>query len=147
MNHKQISILLRDYHWIVKEIARQRGMLNDAGENLTAAYGIDSVMPKGSGTGDPIFVEVQRRIKKSKRIEKLERKAKFVQDRIHLIMNDRERTVLECILDGMSYRAVSRHMGLSEKHIRNIKESIVMQFAEYAESANSEKMQDQEACV
>jgi DNA-directed RNA polymerase specialized sigma subunit len=130
MNKKQIAALLRDYFWMVNEIARQRGMLEDAGENLTAQYGIEASMPKAQGgNSDPVYIEVQRRVKKTTRIEKLEKKVSFLQGRIHLIDNEREKTVLDCLLDGMSMIKISRHMGLSERHVYILRDKIVDQMA------------------
>lgn len=138
MTKKEIANILRDYHWMTNEIARQRGLLVDAGENLTAQYGIQMVMPKGSGTSDPIYIEVQRRVKKTKRVERLEKKVKYIQDRVYLIENEREKTVLDCLMDGMSMIKISRHMGLSERHIYGLRDSIaetMMKNAGYAENA------------
>jgi DNA-directed RNA polymerase specialized sigma subunit len=139
MNRNEISETLRDYNWIINEIKRQRKLLEDAGENLTAQYGIEAAMPKAKGlTGDPIYQEVVRREKKSRWIEKLEKKILFIQSRVDRITDERERAVLECILDGMSMKAISRHMGLSTRHIQRIKNSIVEQMSDLSDS--SEKM-------
>lgn len=148
MNKKEIANLLRDYYWMTNEIARQRGLLVNAGENITAQYGIEMVMPKGSGTGDPIYIEVQRRVKKTKRVERLENKVKFIQDRIHLIDNEREKTVLDCLLDGMSMIKISRHMGLSERNIYTLRDNIVDKFAGNAGNAGfAEKLPNEKVCV
>jgi DNA-directed RNA polymerase specialized sigma subunit len=146
MNKKQIAALLRDYFWMVNEIARQRGMLEDAGENLTAQYGIEASMPKPQGgNSDPVYIEVQRRVKKTARIEKLEKKVSFLQERIYLIDNEREKTVLDCLLDGMSMIKISRHMGLSERHVFRIRDSIVDKMAGMSGMAGS--VHYDKACV
>ncbi|MED4977207.1 DNA-binding response regulator [Weizmannia sp. FSL K6-0777] len=137
MNKKEISAALKDYHWMINEIQRQRKMLeNEVGGNLTAQYGIDDTMPKGKGgTGDPIFREVIRREKKSKWIAKIEKKVLFIQEHINCVQGERERAVLECLLDGMSVIAISRHMGLSERHIFRIRDCIVDRMAEMSRMA------------
>lgn len=148
MNKKEIANLLRDYHWMVNEIARQRGLLEDAGENITAQYGIDMVMPHGSGTGDPIYIEVQRRVKKTKRVERLEVKVKYIQDRVHLITNEREKTVLDCLMDGMSMIKISRHMGLSERHVFRLRDNIVDIMSGMAGNAGlAGKSTEETACI
>lgn len=142
MNKNEISKILRDYHWMINEIKRQRKILEDMNGNLTAQYGIESTLPKPKGqNGDPIIREVLRREKKSKWIEKLERKVMFIQERMDLIIDEREKAVLECLLDGMSIKAISKHMGLSERHIFRIKNSIVDKMSEMSGmSGMSEKL-------
>ncbi|AKG05534.1 hypothetical protein AAV35_012760 [Salimicrobium jeotgali] len=131
MNKKQIEDALRDYNWMLNEIKRQRHLLEDAGTGLTTMYGEEAAMPKAQGeSSDPVAREVVRRDKKHTWINRLEKKVLFVQERMSIIEDEREKAVLECLLDGMSMRAIGNHMGLSERHIFRIKNSIVKQMAE-----------------
>lgn len=126
MNKMEIEQILRDYHWMVREIERIRSTLNTAGERLTAAYGVESSMPKAKGgTSNPVHQEVSRRERQWRRIEKLEEKIRFIQERIELINDERERTVMDCMLDGMSFTAIAYHLRISKGHIYNIKDSVV----------------------
>ncbi len=126
MNKKQIEQALRDYLWMMNEIIKEREELNHIiGGNVVAKI---TDMPKASGgTSDPVANEVIRRTEKSRRIEKLEKKVLFVQSRTKAITEERELTVLNCMLDGMSMRAIGHHMGLSRQHIYRLKESIIEQ--------------------
>lgn|SRR5690625_1322753 len=135
MNKKEIEQALRDYSWMIKEIKRQRELLGDyEGGNLTAH--IDD-MPKAKGiTGDPVADEVVRRQKSSRWLNQLEEKVSYIQKRIPIITEERERAVLECMLDGMSMRAIGQHMGLSRSHIYNIKESIIEQFEHFGHNGH-----------
>jgi len=135
VNKKEIEQALRDYNWMIKEIKRQRDLLDDYdGGNLVAH--IDD-MPKAKGlTGDPVALEVIRRDKKSQWVEKLEQKVLFIQKRISVITDEREKAVLNCMLDGMSMKAIGQHMGLSRTHIYNIKESIIEQFAHFGHNGH-----------
>lgn len=143
MNEKQIEQALRDYSWMLNEIKRQRELMSYVGENVVAQGGIESTLPKAKGeTGDPVAREVIRRDKNSKWLEKLEKKVLFIQKRICIITDEREKAVLECMLDGMSMIAISQHMGLSRRHIYNIKESVVYKiahFAHYSHDVTTEK--------
>lgn len=146
MNKKEIEQALRDYNWMINEIKRQRELLNEIGTNLVAQSGIESAMPKAKGTtSDPVALEVIRRDKKSKWVEKLEKKVLFIQKRIHIITDEREKAVLECMLDGLSMRAIANHMGLSERHVFRIRDSIVKQMADMSDM--SEKMQEKSHVV
>lgn len=111
---------------MVREIERIRGYLSSAGERTVRTYGIESDLPKPKGgTSDPVHQEVARREKQWRRMEKLENKVRFVQERIELIGDERERTVLDCMLDGMSFTAIAYHMRLSKGHVNNLKDSVV----------------------
>ncbi|NGP45986.1 DNA-binding response regulator [Bacillaceae bacterium SIJ1] len=126
MNKQEIAQLLKDYHWMVNEIKRQRELLKDFPGATTGKYGIEATQPKAPyQTGDPVAREVERRYGKYKWVEKLEQRVTFVQERIHVIQAEREKAVLECMLDGMSMVAISRHMGLSERHVFRLRDSVV----------------------
>lgn len=126
LTKSEIEQILRDYHWMVREIERIRSYLAGAGERTVREYGIESGMPKPQGkTSDPVHQEVARREKQWRRVEKLEGKVRFVQERIEIISDERERTVMDCMLDGMSFTAIAYHMKLSKGHVNNIKDHIV----------------------
>jgi len=133
MNKREIEQALRDYSWMIKEIKRQRELLGDyEGGNLTAH--IDD-MPKGKGvTGDPVADEVVRRDRNNRWLNTLEYKVSYIQKRIPIITDERERAVLECMLDGMSMMAIGKHMGLSRQHIYRIKESILLQMLHFGQN-------------
>jgi DNA-binding NarL/FixJ family response regulator len=131
MNKKEIEQILKDYHWMLNSIRIMRESMEEAGEGITTQYGIDASLPKGKGTtSDPIYREYLRREKRWKKIEQYEKKVKMIQDRIHVIQDEREFEVLHWLLDGKSYSWIARHMGLSERHIRRLKDSIVDQMSE-----------------
>ena len=137
MNKKEIEQALRDYRWMINEIKRQRELLNDVNPSVTAQGGIESSLPKAKGvTGDPVAREVIRRDKASRWVQNLEKKVLFIQERIPIIKDEREKAVLQCMLDGMSMRAISQHMGLSERHVFRLKDSIVSQMAEMADMSD-----------
>lgn len=130
MDRKEIENILKDYHWMINSIKIMRQSLEHAGEGLTSKYGVEASLPKPQGTNsDPIFREVVRRSKRWKSIHRYEEKVKFVQDRMHLIKDEREQEVLYWILEGKSYRWIAQHMGLSSSHIKRLRDSIVEQLA------------------
>lgn len=136
MNKQEIENILKDYHWMLNSIKIMRESLKDAGENITAQYGIESTLPKGKGgTSDPVLKEVIRRNKYWRSVHGYEEKVSIIQKRIHLIENQKEKEVLHWILEGKSYRWISRHMKLSETHVRRIKDSIVSQMAHMSQTA------------
>ncbi|WP_394136831.1 helix-turn-helix transcriptional regulator [Cytobacillus oceanisediminis] len=129
---KQVESILKDYHWMMNSIKVLRDSMKDAGEGLTAQYGDEVGMPKAQGTTkDPVYREVVRREKRYSVIHKYEAKISVIQDRMHLIKDDREIEVLHWLLEGKSYRWIGMHMGLSHTHIGRIKDSIVKKMSEY----------------
>lgn len=127
MNKQEISAALKDYYWMINEIKRQRKMLeNEVKSSITAQYGEESALPKPKGTNsDPVYREILRREKTHQWINRLQKKVLFIQEHVDCVRGERERAVLECLLDGMSVIAISRHMGLSERNIRAIRANIV----------------------
>lgn len=137
MDKKQIEQALRDYNWMINEIKRQRDLLSHIGGNVVAQGGIESAMPKAQGgTSDPVALEVIRRSESSKWVQNLEEKVLFIQERIHIITDEKEKAVLECMLDGMSMVAIGKHMGLSRRHIYTLKEKVIAQIAHFAHDSH-----------
>src|SRR5690625_2547257 len=149
VNKKEIEQALRDYRWMINEIKRQRELLGDINPSVTSQGGIESSLPKPKGvTGDPVAREVIRRDKASRWVQNLEKKVTFIQERIHIIKEPKEKAVLNCMLDGMSMSAIGNHMGLSRRHIYTIKESIISQFAHFAHNAHiSRDLTNNKSCV
>lgn len=137
MNKQEIEQALRDYSWMLNEIKRQRELLSHIGSNITSQGGVESSLPKPQGTtSDPVALEVIRRNKASRWVQNLEEKVLFIQKRIPIITDEREKAVLECMLDGLSMKAIGQHMGLSRSHIYNIKESIIEQFEHFGQNGH-----------
>ncbi|MBN8199304.1 LuxR C-terminal-related transcriptional regulator [Bacillus sp. NTK034] len=129
---KQIESILKDYHWMIKSIKVLRDSVKDVGKELTSQYGDAAGMPKAQGTtSDPVYRECVRRERRYSVILKYQAKISVIQDRMHLITDDRENEVLHWLLEGKSYRWIAMHMGLSHTHIGRIKDSIVKKMSEY----------------
>ncbi|BAQ11321.1 hypothetical protein OXB_2850 [Bacillus sp. OxB-1] len=136
MTEKQIEQLLKDYHWMINSVKIMREGLNDIGEGLTAQYGLQAAMPKASGShSDPIYQEFTRREKRWKKIYDYELKIKSVQERMHVITIDREVEVLHWLLEGKSMRWIGLHMGLSDRHIGRIKDTVVRKMSQMSDTS------------
>lgn len=133
MTKKEIENILKNYHWMLNSIKIMR---NDV-SSKTSQYGIEASLPKPKGTtSDPVYSDVIRRTKYCKRIEQYEKKVKAIQERMHLITDDREVEVLFWLLEGKSYRWIGAHMGLSFSHIKRIRDSIVETLADETNGTN-----------
>lgn len=141
MERVEIENILKDYHWMINSIKIMRESLEHAGDGITAQYGVEASMPKPKGTtSDPVANEVARRSRRWKRIEKYEERVKKVQERLHLITDEREVEVLYWLLEGKSYRWIASHMGLSHTHIRRIRERIIDQLIDVTKEPKGEKL-------
>ncbi len=125
-NRFEIADILKDYHWMMNSIKLLRESMASAGERIVRTYDIESDMPKPKGgTSDPVFQETVRREKRWKKIHEYEDKVRAIQERMHLIKDEREAEVLHWILEGKSYRWIGIHMGLSPSHISRLKDNVI----------------------
>lgn len=116
--------ILKDYHWLVKEIERLRRDLN-----ITESVGVASYSdePKGgSGPSNPVAAEVQRREKKRDRLDKYTARVNYINEKSQNITDERERVILDCLLDGMRMSEVAKHLGISRHTANQIRDIIVV---------------------
>ena len=127
MDKKQIKSALHNYHWMIQVIKLKKQELEQvAGNHVVAQYGVQASLPKPQGNpADPVYFEVLRRDKERKTIEKLEKKVRFIQERMHVITDEKELTVLNRILDGWSLRYISHQFGIPLTNVRRIRDDIV----------------------
>ncbi len=127
-NRHEIYAILRDYHWLVKEIDRIRKELN-----ITESVGVASYSdePRGnSGPSNPIESEVIRREKKYVRMEKYISRVDFINNKTKNISDEREKVILDCILDGMKMSAIAEHLNISRHTANQIRDIIVVKLDE-----------------
>ena len=142
MTETELIHILSNYHWMIKEVQRINYLLDQTEQNVTGQYGIEATLPKPKGVAkDAMTNEIIRRDKKIKRKMDMLEKIEYVQKRMHLIQDEREKVVLDCLLDGMSMHAISQHMGLSRRHIHRLRGSIA-----YNMSHMSHSLQDTNCC-
>ncbi|WP_164670950.1 DNA-binding response regulator [Virgibacillus doumboii] len=127
MRKNEIKDMLHGYHWMIQTIALKRSeLMNDAGENITSEYSIEATLPKAPyKVGDPLFVEVNRREKEYDSIKKLERKVILVQRLSNCITDERQKIIMNKIMDGRSMRSISRHMQIPLSNLARIRDDIV----------------------
>lgn len=125
MNKEEVKQALFDYNWQIREIARIKTSLKDYEFTGVAASGIESVMPKGSGTSDTIAGEVIRREAKNIRLSRMEEQVKYIQDRVHKISDPIYITIIECLLDGLTVSEISRHLRCMRQTVYNKIDKIV----------------------
>ncbi len=116
--------ILKDYHWLVKEIERLKRDLNVVESAGVASY---SDEPKGgSGVSNPVLAEVGRREKKRERLDKYLHRVNYITEQSKNITDERERVILDCLLDGMKMSEVAKHLGISRHTANQIRDIIVV---------------------
>ena len=131
LNKHQIYELLKSYHWKIKEIQRMKEELDDTDFTGTAQYGIEATMPSAKGgISRALETEVLRRCKKHKRLRGYVDEVNYINSRTDLIQDERQKAILDCMLDGMSITAISKHLGMGRTHVHKLQDDIVARLGE-----------------
>ncbi|MBT2735152.1 hypothetical protein J7E66_10430 [Bacillus sp. ISL-7] len=128
---------LRSYHWMIKEIDRLQKELDKAikyiGFNspLVAQYGDEAGMPRAQGTkpSTTLTISEEKYERQFKRLQGLEMKLRKINQAVEQITDEKEKTVMECILDGERMNIIARHVGVSRTRLNEIKRTIVIHAA------------------
>jgi len=132
MNKKQIESLIYEYHWRKKEVARlEKVLFGTNGINRSvgvAQYGIEATLPKPNinlkseaeiKAMDAREERLLERYNKFKeKVDKVERMADFLTSDKHLI-------ILDCMMEGMSYRSIAAHLGVGRTKIWEMKDEML----------------------
>lgn len=130
VNKHSIYEMITLYHKKQQEIEKLRMQLQSVNVKGTAQYGIEATLPKGGGTSDPTQAEALRRIDKQERLKQYSEDNLYIVTRLHRITDETERMVLDCLLDGMTIIATSKHLGVSRDHIHRLRDKIVGKLAD-----------------
>lgn len=131
MELKDIENVISDYHWMSREVDRLESILFGTSgmrnTRLISQYGIEATLPKGSPLkSDAELAVIDRR--EQKLLQKLERYSKMTAAVEHdqdLLEDDFHKTIYDCMMDGMSYRAIGKHLGISRGKFYREKETIL----------------------
>ncbi|TQK74529.1 hypothetical protein FB479_101125 [Brevibacillus sp. AG162] len=128
---------IKDYHWMVKEVERLRKEIDKAissnpsiQEKLVATYGDAAGMPSGKGLRlSTLTIPEERYEKRIERMKSLEEKVRQINDFANNLEDNKYRTVLECMVDGIRMNSIARHVGVSRQRLNEIKRGIVNRLA------------------
>jgi DNA-binding NarL/FixJ family response regulator len=129
-NKFQIYGILKDYHWMLHEIKRIDNYLRGTDFSGVAQYGLEATLPHAIGiVGRALENEVVRRNKKSENMIEYAKKVNFINERMNRVTEEREKVVLDCLLDGLSITAIAKHMGIGRTRVTEIRDGIVEKLA------------------
>ncbi|MDW8515105.1 LuxR C-terminal-related transcriptional regulator [Priestia flexa] len=130
----QVEEWIRDYGFMLDEIRRLNTMLNKVDpvhQKLTATYGIESTLPKGSsGISQAELNQLDRREKRYYRYLEI---VNFLDTAIDDIEDERERVIYDFMLEGMTYTEIAERFRCTRKTVRVSKESIISKIAKKAQ--------------
>ncbi|MBS4190537.1 helix-turn-helix domain-containing protein [Bacillus sp. FJAT-49705] len=132
MSHDEIEKLIYDYHWLRKEVSRLEKIIFGFSvpiKSLGAAqYGIEAALPKGSPLKSAAELEaLDLREKRLYKRLNLYRVKVFAIEKIAelYLVDDQELILIDCMMEGMSYRAIAAHLGVSREKVRSIKNEMI----------------------
>ncbi|GAQ18020.1 RNA polymerase sigma factor [Oceanobacillus picturae] len=133
----QTEDLIYQYHWRKKEMDRLNNILFGTRSNMksigVAQYGVEATLPKPN-TNIKSMAEMDAMDAREKRLYKrwMEYKDKvqgiellgdYLEEEQHLI-------ILDCMMEGMSYRSIADHLGVNRNKIRDMKEDMLSQLCQ-----------------
>ena len=125
MNYNDIEQALRNYYWMVNQVERLERDLSNIEISIVPPYGLESSMPKANQISDKVGKTVIKRDEESRHLKKLKAKIGFIDNGLKMIENDLEKSVMLCIMDGLSQFQISQHFKISEGKVSSIKSHIV----------------------
>ena len=125
MNYNDIEQALRNYYWMVNQVERLERELSNIEISIVPPYGLEASMPKANQISDKVGKTVIKRDEESRHLKKLKSKIAFIDSGLKMIENDLEKSVMLCIMDGLSQFQISQHFKISEGKVRSIKSHIV----------------------
>lgn len=137
MNNRQVEDLIYQYHWRKKELDRLHNILFGTKANMksigVAQYGVEATLPKPNTNikSTPEIDEMdarERRLYKrwmeyKEKVQGIELLGDFLESEKHLI-------ILDCMMEGMSYRSIADHLGVNRNKLRQIKEDMLCQICQ-----------------
>lgn len=133
MDRKEIENLISDYQWMKREITRLDELLygigspGGGGNSGVAQYGIEATLPKGSGLISQVELDnLDRREKKLlQRIIHYKNKIELIELGEDLIEDPVQQVIYSCMMSGMSYRAIGKHVGVSREQVRRLRNDVI----------------------
>jgi hypothetical protein len=117
-NKHQVYGILKNYYWMLREIQRINSELSRTDFKGVAQYGTSASLPTGQGlVSKTLENEVVRRTLKSERMIDYIDKVNFINANMYKVTDEKEKVILDCLLDGLTISAISKHLGTNRKQV------------------------------
>jgi DNA-directed RNA polymerase specialized sigma24 family protein len=136
MNAKQVENLIYEYHWRRREVDRLENILFGSSIPMkswgVAQYGIEAAMPKGSSGRSLLEIESMdlREQRLFNRLESFRDKVYAVEMIAGKVNEEQQLIIIDCMMEGMSYRAIAAHLGVSREKVRIEKNKMLSQICQ-----------------
>lgn len=132
MDTKDIEKLIREYHWRKKEVKRLEDILFSVKSSNrsvgVAQYGIEATLPKPN-TNIKSHAEMDEMDAREKRLlkryERFKSDVETVEKMADYLTNDKHLVILDCMMEGMSYRFIARHLSISETKLWQMRSEMI----------------------
>jgi DNA-binding NarL/FixJ family response regulator len=133
---EQLEELIRDYSWMKNEVRRLEYAIYGRSYPMrswgVAQYGIEATLPKGSpGKSQAELRDMDVREERLlKRLKRYEERVYALEMATELLATEKEKVVYDCLLDGMSFRSIAYHVGMSRNQVKKTKDEILSQLSQ-----------------
>lgn len=137
MNKKQVEDLIYQYHWRKKELDRISNILWGSNRHSksvgVAQYGIEATLPKPN-TNLKSMAEMDDMDARDKRqydrwVE-FQSKVASIEMMIDYLEDEQHQIILDCMMEGMSYRSIADHLNVSRTKLGEMKNAMLSQICQ-----------------
>lgn len=133
---EQIEEVLKDYPWMRKQVDHLQRQLYGSSSPMrswgVAQYGIEAAMPKGS-SGKSLEELKRMDIREERlyeRLKKYEEQVFAIEMAGDLLEDEKQKVIYDFLLDGMSYRSIAYHLGITRNQVKESKKAILSQLSQ-----------------
>lgn len=132
----QIDELVRSYSWMKKEVERLQTIIYGGAISMkswgVAQYGVDATLPKGSsGKSQSELKEMDvKEERQYKRLKQYETQVYAIEMAGDLLKAEKDKVIFDCLLDGMSYRAIGQQLGINKDQVKTTRRGIIIQLSQ-----------------
>lgn len=136
MNQKKLEQLIYNYTFMLREMIRLESMyygIDSSPSNRgVAQYGLEAAMPKGSSGKSIAELDTmdRRELRMFRRINEYRAKIRLIDEAAELLENDVHRVIFDCMTDGMSYRSIGQHLGMSRNRLTESRNEMIQSLLE-----------------
>jgi hypothetical protein len=145
---EKIEELLKNYRWMRKEVDHLERQLYGYSSPMrswgVAQYGLDAAMPKGSpGKSQAELKKMDiREARLYERLQKYQKQVYAIEMAGDLLEDEKQKVIYDCLLDGMSYRSIAYHVGITRNQAKEAKKAILTTLSQKSQFVSLLKLEN-----
>lgn len=133
MELRELEALIYEYHWRKRELDRLTVRLfghysTFTPNKLVATYGVEATLPQPN-TSMISYAEMDaldaREQRMYKRWQDYQEKVDTIENLANHLKDEQQLIILDCMMEGMSYRSIADHLGLSRTKVGELKNEML----------------------